>query len=118
MLKTNVLTKIPLTEIEQSAFCRTDELSVKPLEQELQSPVRWQPIPKQYLKLDESDLHNRIMSAKNKLGNRVVILGHHYQRDEVIRYADATGDSFKLSQFSALQKTSEFLIFCSISSAM
>lgn len=114
MSKSNVLTKIPITEIEQSAFCRTDELSVKPLEQELQSPVRWQPIPKQYLKLDESDLHNRIMSAKNKLGNRVVILGHHYQRDEVIRYADATGDSFKLSQFSALQKTSEFLIFCGV----
>ena len=106
--------KVPITEIEQSAFCRTDELSVKPLEEEIKAPVRWQPIPKQYLKLDGIELHNRIIEAKNKLGNRDTILGHHYQRDEVIRYADATGDSFKLSQFSATQESSEFFIFCGV----
>tara|TARA_B100001750_G_scaffold121987_1_gene96792 strand:- start:4467 stop:5675 length:1209 start_codon:yes stop_codon:yes gene_type:complete len=106
--------KVPITEIEQSAFCRTDELSVKPLEEEIKAPVRWQPIPKQYLKLDGIELHNRIIEAKNKLGNRATILGHHYQRDEVIRYADATGDSFKLSQFSATQESSEFFIFCGV----
>ena len=106
--------KVPITEIEQSAFCRTDELTVKPLEEEIKAPVRWQPIPKQYLKLDGIELHDRIIEAKNKLGNRALILGHHYQRDEVIRYADATGDSFKLSQFSATQKSSEFFIFCGV----
>jgi len=106
--------KVPITEIEQSAFCRTDELTVKPLEEEIKAPVRWQPIPKQYLKLDGIELHNRIIEAKNKLGDRALILGHHYQRDEVIRYADATGDSFKLSQFSATQKSSEFFIFCGV----
>ena len=106
--------KVPITEIEQSAFCRTDELTVKPLEEEIKAPVRWQPIPKQYLKLDGIELHNRIIEAKNKLGDRALILGHHYQRDEVIRYADAIGDSFKLAQFSATQKSSEFFIFCGV----
>ena len=106
--------KIPITEIEQSAFCRTDELTVKPLEEEIKAPVRWQPIPKQYLKLDGIELHDRIIEAKNKLGDRALILGHHYQRDEVIRYADAIGDSFKLAQFSATQKSSEFFIFCGV----
>jgi len=114
LLKSYRLNKVPITEIEQSAFCRTDELSVKPLEEEIKAPVRWQTIPKEYLKLDEFDLHNRIMQAKNKLGNRVVILGHHYQRDEVIRYADATGDSFKLSLISAKEKSSEFFVFCGV----
>ena len=106
--------KVPITEIEQSAFCRTDELTVKPLEEEIKAPVRWQPIPKQYLKLDGIELHDRIIEAKNKLGDRALILGHHYQRDEVIRYADAIGDSFKLAQFSATQKSSEFFIFCGV----
>ena len=106
--------KVPITEIEQSAFCRTDELTVKPLEVEIKAPVRWQPIPKQYLKLDGIELHDRIIEAKNKLGDRALILGHHYQRDEVIRYADAIGDSFKLAQFSATQKSSEFFIFCGV----
>ena len=47
---------------------------------------------------------SRIFEARAKLADRLVILGHHYQRDEVIRFADFQGDSFKLSQFAASQE--------------
>ena len=56
----------------------------------------------------------RAYAAKAALGSRVLILGHHYQRDEVIEFADITGDSFKLAQAAAEQSTAEFIIFCGV----
>ncbi len=56
----------------------------------------------------------RAIAAKAALGSRVLILGHHYQRDEVIEFADVTGDSFKLAQAAAEQSTAEFIIFCGV----
>src|SRR5690242_12050343 len=89
---------IPLTEVEQSAFCTTEsELTAKPLADELKTNVRWQRIPTEYLHLTAQQLDDKIKSARAKLGEKLVILGHHYQRDEVIRYADYRGDSFGLS---------------------
>ena len=55
-------------------------------------------LPTQYTLLSGEEAHSRIEEAKRKLGNRVVILGHHYQRDEVIVHADFRGDSYKLAQ--------------------
>ena len=60
------------------------------------------------------DLEASILSARKKLGDRVVVLGHHYQRDEVIKFADLKGDSFKLSQYAAEQKNAEYIIFCGV----
>ena len=60
-----------------------------------------QPIPDKYYKLTEQEVDERIYKAKEELGNRLVILGHHYQRDEVIRFADYRGDSLKLSQLAS-----------------
>jgi quinolinate synthase len=60
------------------------------------------------------DLVARATAAKAKLGKRVFILGHHYQRDEVIQFADVTGDSFKLAQKAADSPESEFIIFCGV----
>jgi quinolinate synthase len=53
-------------------------------------------------------------SAKTALGDRVFVLGHHYQRDEVIQFADVTGDSFKLAQQAAARPEAEFIVFCGV----
>jgi len=62
----------------------------------------------------DPDLVARALAAKQKLGKRVFILGHHYQRDEVIQFADVTGDSFKLAQKAADSPESEFIVFCGV----
>ena len=106
---------IPITEIEQSAFCQTDdELKTKTLEEEFGADVRWQKLPIAYLKKTPEELDERILEAKAKLAGRLVVLGHHYQRNEVIRFADYIGDSFKLSQFAATQAGAEYIIFCGV----
>ena len=106
---------IPITEIEQSAFCRTDdELAAKSLEEEFNVGVRWQKLPVEYMRMTPDELDERIASARAKLGERAVVLGHHYQRDEIIKYADLRGDSFKLSQYAASQKSSQYILFCGV----
>jgi quinolinate synthase len=59
-------------------------------------------------------MDRRIAAAKAALGSRLVILGHHYQRDEVIRFADYTGDSFKLSRLVSRHPEAEFIVFCGV----
>lgn len=62
----------------------------------------------------DPDLVTRARSAKAALGDRVLVLGHHYQRDEVIEFADVTGDSFKLAQAAAAQSSAEYIVFCGV----
>ncbi len=62
----------------------------------------------------DPDLVRRAEHAKRALGDRAFILGHHYQRDEVIQFADVTGDSFKLAQQAAAKPDSEFIVFCGV----
>ena len=62
----------------------------------------------------DPDLVERAQRAKAALGDRVYILGHHYQRDEVIAFADVTGDSFKLAQQAAAHPEAEFIVFCGV----
>jgi quinolinate synthase len=59
-------------------------------------------------------LVERARKAKEALGDRVFVLGHHYQRDEVIQFADVTGDSFKLAQQAAARPEAEFIVFCGV----
>lgn len=66
-----------------------------------------------YLLLPDTSMDGRIAAAREKLGKNCVILGHHYQRDEVIRFADVTGDSYKLSQISA-STDAKYVIFCGV----
>jgi len=68
----------------------------------------------EYVHLGEAELAERIQRAKRELGDRVVILGHHYQRDDVIRHADFTGDSFKLAQLAQERPDAEYIIFCGV----
>ena len=71
-------------------------------------------IPREYALMDADELDRRIMAARASLGTRLVILGHHYQRDEVIKYADARGDSFKLAQFAAARPEADYILFCGV----
>ena len=59
------------------------------------------PLPDRYTLASEDQLDEWIGAAKRTLGDRLVILGHHYQRDEVMKWADARGDSFNLARFAA-----------------
>jgi quinolinate synthase len=62
----------------------------------------------------DPDLVARATAAKAALGNRVFVLGHHYQRDEVIQFADVTGDSFKLARDAAARPEAEYIVFCGV----
>jgi quinolinate synthase len=66
-----------------------------------------------YLVLPDTSMDQRITAARRELGEDCVILGHHYQRDEVIRFADYTGDSYKLSQMAA-QARGRYIVFCGV----
>jgi quinolinate synthase len=73
-----------------------------------------QALPEAYLRLPDAELDVRIAAAKAALGSRLVILGHHYQRDEVIRFADFIGDSLKLAQAASRQSTARDIVFCGV----
>ena len=73
-----------------------------------------QPLPERYLRLSDDEMDARIAEAKRTLGERVVVLGHHYQRDEVIKFADFTGDSLKLARAAASRGAAEFIVFCGV----
>ena len=73
-----------------------------------------QPLPERYLGLSDGEMDARIAAARATLGRRLVILGHHYQRDEVIKFADYTGDSYRLSQQVSRHPDAEFIVFCGV----
>src|SRR5688572_27425931 len=73
-----------------------------------------QPLPDAYRRLPDAEMDLRIAAAKAALGKRVVILGHHYQRDEVIKFADYTGDSLKLAKAAASRGQAEYIVFCGV----
>jgi quinolinate synthase len=67
-----------------------------------------------YAALSEQQLDERITAAKQNLSSRLVILGHHYQRDEVVKFADYRGDSLRLSQLAAGRREAEYIVFCGV----
>ena len=67
-----------------------------------------------YLTMPDEEIHERIEAAREELGSRVVILGHHYQRDDVIEHADLTGDSYQLSVLASQRKDAEYIVFCGV----
>lgn len=66
-----------------------------------------------YLVMPDAEMHEQIEAAREALGSRVVILGHHYQRDDVIRHADLTGDSYQLSVMAS-QTDADYIVFCGV----
>ena len=71
-------------------------------------------LPEIYVELSAPQLDERIAGAKAQLGSRLVILGHHYQRDEVVKFADYRGDSLRLSQLAASRQEAEYIVFCGV----
>ena len=64
----------------------------------------WQPsLPERYLQATEDELCVAIAGRRRELGSKLLVLGHHYQQDDVIRHADLVGDSLKLSQMAAIE---------------
>jgi quinolinate synthase len=72
------------------------------------------PLPDRYTQAEPEELRARIRAAKAELGSRLLILGHHYQRDEVIDWADMRGDSFKLARFAADNTEATDIVFCGV----
>jgi len=73
-----------------------------------------QALPDRYASAEPDDLSTWIHDAKAALGSRLIILGHHYQRDEVMAWADARGDSFGLSRIAATQSEAQYVVFCGV----
>ncbi|QTX04239.1 quinolinate synthase NadA [Agromyces archimandritae] len=71
-------------------------------------------LPAAYRQADEAELTRRIRAAKETLGDRVVVLGHFYQRDEVVRHADFVGDSFQLANAAKARADAEAIVFCGV----
>lgn len=71
-------------------------------------------IPARYKSMTTEELEDRVRTIKAKLGNKLYIPGHHYQKDEVIQFADDTGDSLKLAQLSAENRDAEHIVFCGV----
>ena len=90
--------------------------SIIPLltEYEKQHLSERQALPEKYLGLSDAEMEARIAAARATLGSKLVILGHHYQRDEVIRFADYTGDSFRLARQIASRPEADYIVFCGV----
>ena len=73
-----------------------------------------QALPERYLGLPNAEMDARIAAARQTLGRRLLILGHHYQRDEVIKFADNTGDSFRLAREVASRPNADYIVFCGV----
>ncbi|MGZ4728869.1 MAG: quinolinate synthase NadA, partial [Acidimicrobiales bacterium] len=72
------------------------------------------PLPERYIDASADELEAWIASARAELGDRLFILGHHYQRDEVMRWADARGDSYRLSVLAQERPDAEYIVFCGV----
>jgi len=110
--------KASITEellLAEAAACTTDRLlQTIPLAEEEAFASWQQDIAAEYLPLTGDQLLQRLRVAKAKLSDRLVILGHHYQREEIIQFADYRGDSLKLARRAAEQRQKEYIVFCGV----
>jgi quinolinate synthase len=99
--------------LDSGDACET-AIQTVPLVEE-QSFRRWQTdIPEEYRRLDIAALKERIAAVRAKLGRRAVVLGHHYQREDIIQFADVRGDSLMLAQWAACQRDVPYIVFCGV----
>ncbi|MGG0250211.1 quinolinate synthase NadA [Peribacillus frigoritolerans] len=71
-------------------------------------------LPEKYKTMTKEEMENRVHDIKKRLGNRLYIPGHHYQREEVIQFSDSTGDSLQLAQLSAQNREADYIVFCGV----
>ena len=101
-------------QIDNISCQREVSLETAPLTTESGFMLWQKDIPKDYWGLGGQELIDRIHAAKARLGERCVVLGHHYQREDIIQFADYTGDSFNLARWAAEQRTAECIVFCGV----
>src|SRR5262245_54037793 len=82
----------------------------KTIEKQRAAPLDFE----QFRQLENDELESRIRIAKAELGDKLLILGHHYQQDEVIQFADLTGDSYRLSALAAQNDRCRYIVFCGV----
>lgn len=111
----------PITLVTEEALlneaneCVIDRpIETRPLAEERAFAFWQKDIPETYWHLDGAALKARIAEARRKLGTRCVVLGHHYQREDIIQFADFRGDSFNLSRWAAERPEAEFIVFCGV----
>jgi len=101
--------------LDEANACPTDRsLDTRPLAEERAFAFWQKDIPDAYWHLDGAALKERIAEARRLLGSRCVVLGHHYQREDIIQFADYKGDSFNLSRWAAERPEAEFIVFCGV----
>ena len=107
---------IPITVTGQAGIaCETDTgIKTLPLSSEPSFAYWQQDIPKEYWDLTAEQLTERVAKARKKLGSKLIILGHHYQREDIIAFADFRGDSFKLSQWAAEHPEADYIVFAGV----
>jgi quinolinate synthase len=94
--------------------CEADAITTVPLADERSFAYWQQDIPQSYWSLSADEITARIAETRRALGSRLIILGHHYQREDIIQFADFRGDSFKLAQWAAQHTESEYIVFCGV----
>ncbi len=102
---------IPLAGIA----CETNTgIQTLPLSSEPSFAYWQQDIPQAYWHLDAQALAERVAVARRQLGTRLIVLGHHYQREDIIQFADFRGDSFRLAQWAAGHPEADYIVFCGV----
>ncbi len=107
-------TKLEPVPVLPGIACEADSTATVPLSEERSFAFWQQDIPRAYWDLRPDEIIERIAAARAKLGTRCVVLGHHYQREDIIQFADLRGDSFKLAQWAAQQPEAEYIVFCGV----
>jgi quinolinate synthase len=114
-MSNDIITLADITPGQAGIACETDTgIQTLPLSSESSFAYWQQDIPKAYWDLEAGELVERVAKARDKLGRRLVVLGHHYQREDIIQFADFRADSFKLSQWAAEHAESEYIVFCGV----
>src|SRR3990172_7634743 len=111
-----VIATLPLIETKPvgGIACESDSIATVPLTEERSFAYWQQDIPQEYWARSADELTARVGAARARLGTRLVVLGHHYQREDIIQFADFRGDSFKLSQWAAERPEAEHIVFCGV----
>ena len=111
----DIITLTNVTSGLAGIACETDTgIQTQPLSSESSFAYWQQDIPKEYWDLGADELVARVAKARKKLGSRLVVLGHHYQREDIIQFADFRADSFKLSQWAAEHAEADYIVFCGV----
>jgi len=108
---TSVPERITLTP---GTVCESDSLETVPLTEERSFATWQQDIPTEYWDLNAGEIIERVRVARERLGQRCIVLGHHYQREDIIQFADFRGDSLKLARWAADHPESEYILFCGV----